>query len=298
MRRILLLLSIALLLLSMSVREGLAQTLSATISPSSISTKPGERERLSLTVRNMGTRDIDVTGIRLRITSRNLSGIPISLYLGEYSFPFDRPERVIAGGQRVIERVVEVPLIPFAGDFDVEVIVETIGGTTSTRMRVYLLHSWLSMSFLLLSLLIAAGLIYALLKLALRRVRRREVYHVNDLLAERDRYYKLLRELEARKGRMGESEYRELREEYASGLRRVQSALESMLPSLQERVGKLEREAGEIEAEIRRIRARVEVKEIKRSEAESQIRRREAALEERRRRIRELRDLIDRIRGT
>ncbi|MEM0036870.1 MAG: hypothetical protein QXJ48_05930 [Candidatus Korarchaeum sp.] len=74
--------------------------------------------------------------------------------------------------------------------------------------------------------------------------------------------------------------------------------MEGMLPSLQEKVSKFEREMEEIEGEIRKIRARMEVKEVKRSEAESQIRRREVALEDRRKRIRELRELMDRIRGT
>ncbi|MEM0295696.1 MAG: hypothetical protein QXH90_07095 [Candidatus Korarchaeum sp.] len=275
-----------------------AQAISADISPSSLSTRPGSRERFSLTVRNMGKSDIDVTGIRLKIASRELFGIPLSLYLGEYAFPFDKPERVVAGGSKVIERTIEIPLIPFTGKFEVEAIVETTGGTAKTELEIELLHSWLSLSFLLLALLIVLGVVYAILKLSWRRVSRRKIYKVSDLLAERDRYYRLIRELEGRKGRIGEREYSELREEYTSGLRRVQSALEGMLPSLQEKVSKLEREMEEIEGEIRKIRARMEVKEVKRSEAESQIRRREIALEDRRKRIRELRELMDRIRGT
>lgn len=274
-----------------------AQAISADISPSSLSTRPGSKERFSMTVRNMGKSDIDVTGIRLRITSKELFGIPLSLYLGEYAFPFDRPERVVAGGSKVIERTIEIPLIPFAGRFDVEAIVETTGGTAKTRLEIELLHSWLSLSFLLIALLMTLGVIYAMLKLSWRRISRRKIYEVSDLLAERDRYYKLLRELEGRKGKMGEREYGELKEEYTSNLRRVQSALEGMLPSLQEKVAKLEREIEEIEGEIRKIRARVEVKEVKRGEAESRIRRREVALEERRRKLRDLRELIDRIRG-
>ncbi|MEM3480530.1 MAG: hypothetical protein QXJ39_04395 [Candidatus Korarchaeum sp.] len=275
-----------------------AQAISADISPSSLSTRPGSRERFSLTVRNIGRSDIDVTGIRLKIASRELFGIPLSLYLGEYAFPFDKPERVVAGGSKVIERTIEIPLIPFAGKFEVEAIVETTGGTAKTELKIELLHSWLSFSFLLLALLIVLGVVYAILKLSWRRVSRRKIYKVSDLLAERDRYYRLLRELEGRKGRIGEREYSDLREEYTSGLRRVQSALEGMLPSLQEKVSKLEREMEEIEGEIRKIRARMEVKEVKRSEAESQIRRREVALEDRRKKIRELRELMDRIRGT
>lgn len=45
-------------------------------------------------------------------------------------------------------------------------------------------------------------MVYAILKLSWRRVSRR-IYKVSDLLAERDRYYRLLRELEGRKGRIG-----------------------------------------------------------------------------------------------
>ncbi|MEM3739770.1 MAG: hypothetical protein QXP84_03145 [Candidatus Korarchaeum sp.] len=137
-----------------------AQAISADISPSSLSTRPGSRERFSLTVRNMGRSDIDVTGIRLKIASRELFGIPLSLYLGEYAFLFDKPERVVAGGSKVIERTIEIPLIPFAGKFEVEAIVETTGGTAKTELEIELLHSWLSLSFLLLAFLITLMAIY------------------------------------------------------------------------------------------------------------------------------------------
>ncbi|MCS7103298.1 MAG: hypothetical protein NZ992_05405 [Candidatus Korarchaeum sp.] len=295
MKKIFPLMLVIILLLGPSI--GFAQLISADISPISISTRPGSKEKFSLTVKNMGERDIDVTGIRLKITSRELFGIPLSLYLGEYAFPFDKPERVIAGGSKVIERTLEIPLIPFAGKFDVEVIVETTGGVATTKLQVNLLHSWLSLSFLMITLLLVLGVAYAMLKLSWRRVARREIYKVSDLLAERDRYYKLLKELEGRKGRIGEREYSELKEEYSSNLKRVDSMLKDMLPSLEGKVAKLEREIESIDTEIKKIRARIEVKEVKRSEAEAEIRRREVMLEDRGRKVKELRELIDRIRG-
>ena len=295
MRRIFPLLIIAILL--MYQLQVLSQGIEATISPNSVSTKPGNREKFSLTVFNRGSSDIEVNGIRLRITSRELFGVPVAVYLGEYAFPFDKPELVKAGKQKVIERTIEIPLIPFAGSFDVEVVVETTGGNASTKMRVNLLYSWLSIAFLLITLLIAIGIIYVILKLSLRRVRRGKIYRISDLLGERDRYHKLLKELEGRKGKIGEKEYGELKEEYSSNIRRIQSELESMLPGLQEDLAKLEREIEDINGELRKLRARVEVKEVKRGEVEAEIRKMEKLLEGKRKRADEIRDLIRRIKG-
>ena len=275
----------------------LSQGIEAAISPNSISTKPGVREKLSLTVFNRGNSDIEVNGIRLRITSRELFGLPIAIYLGEYAFPFDKPELVKAGKQKVIERTIEVPLIPFAGSFDVEVVVETTGGNALTKMRVNLLYSWLSIAFLLITLLITVGIIYVILKLSFRRVKRGKIHRIEDLLSERDRYHKLLKELEGRKGKIGEREYEELKEEYSSNLKRIQSELESRLPGLQDDLAKLEREIDDINGELRKLRARVEVKEVKKGEVEAEIRKLERELEEKRKRVDELRDLIRRIKG-
>ncbi len=275
----------------------MGQGIEAAISPNSISTKPGNREKFSLTVFNRGNSDIEVNGIRLRITSRELFGVPVAIYLGEYAFPFDKPELVKAGKQKVIERTIEVPLIPFAGNFDVEVVVETTGGNVSTEMRVNLLYSWLSIAFLLITLLVTLGIIYVILKLSLRRVKRGKIYRISDLLSERDRYHKLLKELEGRKGKIGEREYEELKEEYSSNLKRIQSELESRLPGLQDDIAKLEREIEDINGELRKLRARVEVKEVKKGEVEAEIRKLERSLEEKRKRVDELRDLIRRIKG-
>jgi len=275
----------------------LSQGIEAAISPNSISTKPGVREKFSLTVFNRGNSDIEVNGIRLRITSRELFGLPIAIYLGEYAFPFDKPELVKAGKQKVIERTIEVPLIPFAGSFDVEVVVETTGGNALTKMRVNLLYSWLSIAFLLITLLITVGIIYVILKLSFRRVKRGKIHRIEDLLSERDRYHKLLKELEGRKGKIGEREYEELKEEYSSNLKRIQSELESRLPGLQDDLAKLEREIDDINGELRKLRARVEVKEVKKGEVEAEIRKLERELEEKRKRVDELRDLIRRIKG-
>ena len=290
-------LTIILLILIFSPLISTSQVISASISPSELSTKPGTKEKFSLTVKNMGKSDIDVTGMRLRITSKELSGIPLTLYLGEYYFPFDEPERVPAGGSKVFERTLEVPLIPFAGEFDVEVVVETTGGSANTKLKIELLHSWLSISFLLISLSIVLAVIYVILKLSFRKVKRRKVYRINDLLNERDRYYKLLKELEGRKGKISESEYNELREEYSSELRRVQSTLDSMIPDLDKEINLLEKEISEIESEIRKTRIRVDVKEIKRSEAEESIEKMERILKEKRKKVNELRDLVKRIKG-
>jgi uncharacterized membrane protein len=294
MRKILLLLLMILLIYQLSIS---AQGIEAAISPSSISTKPGNKERFSLTVWNHGNKDIEINGIRLRITSKELFGIPIPIYLGEYAFPFDKPEPVGAGKQKVIERTIEIPLVPFAGSFDVEVLVETTGGVASTRMQVKLLYSWLSLAFLFVSLLIVIGIIYAILKLSFRRVRRRKIHKIDDLLSERDRYHKLLKELEAKRGKIGEKEYEALKEEYSSNLNRIQSELESRLPGLQDDLAKLEKEIEDITGEIRKIKARVEVKEVKEKEAEAEIRKKEKMLDERRKKADELRDLIRRIKG-
>ena len=299
-----LLLAVLVMLAAVLIHAAAQEKISASISPSSISVKPGERINFVLTVRNMGDKPINVTGIRLVVFSEQMFDVPLEMELGEYPIPFEKPVKVNPGQEEPIERTVEVPKVPLAGDFKLKILVETTGGTTYTYLRVHLGYTTEARLVLLLLVLIVVGVIYLIYRLIKGRVskerrRRKKISRVEELVRERDKYTKLLSKLEERRseGKVGDDEYRKLREEYESKVSKAQEELERLLPSLNKDIERVADEIDKLEEEIRVLKARMNVGEISRKAATSKIKQKEKMIREKEKLLSEMEALVDRIKG-
>ncbi len=272
--------------------------ITAQISPNSISTRPGEKIRLCLTVRNSGNVDINITSIRVHVSSKTLFGIPISIYLGEYPIPFEKPTRVKAGGEITIDRVVEVPNIPIAGDFNLELIVQTTGGTAVTYMLVSLSYSLLSLLALFVVILLISGILYLIYRRIRSGVSRRSEKKIGQLLDERDKYVNLLRKLEEKRARgEAEKEHEKLKDEYSSKLAEIQSKLDEAAKQLQVDVEKLSGEISKMEEDIKMLKARAELGELRKEDVSKIVRDKERLLMKKKEIISRKKVLLDRIKG-
>lgn len=267
----------------------------AKIYPNSISLKPGEKVKFLLTVMNGGNVDINVTGVRVHVRSKTIFGVPISIYLGEYPIPFEKPVKVRAGGETAIEKVVEVPNIPIAGSFDLELIVQTTGGVATTHMFVSLSYSLLSLLILFVAILLLAGILYLIYMYLRRKIRRRPEEKIDNLLKERNKYADLLRKLEEKKSR-GEigSEYEKLREEYSSRLAEVRSRLDEAAKQLQIDLDKISIEINKMEEEIKILKTRIELGELSKDD-KKEIKRKEDLLMKKKEILLKKKALLDRI---
>jgi len=286
-----------LLLLTLKTSVLLSQgNITAQISPSSISVKPGEKIGLNLMVRNLGNADVNITGVRVHVISKTLFGIPVSIYLGEYPIPFEKPVKVRAGGETTIEKVVEVPNIPVAGDFSVELVVQTTGGSTTANMSVSLSYSLLSLIALLAAIFLISGVLYLIFRHI--RMGRRPESKIEHLISERDRYSGFLRKLEEKKARgEGGIEHEKLREEYSSKIAEIQSKLDEAAKKLQADVEKLLKEINSLEDGIKIIKARAELGEISKRDARREIEKRERLLVKKREDLSRKNSLLARIKG-
>ncbi len=287
------------LLLVVSSGQGVV----ARIEPSYLDTSPGERVELTLYVKNLGKTPIEVKSLRIRVTSVRLFSLPISTYLGEYEIPFDEPVRVNPGVEEPIKKVIRVPDVPLAGDFSLEVLVITTGGEASTSLSLRLGLTPLTAGFMLLIILLILGIVYGIYRYIKGKISRegrlkRKISRVDSLLVERGRILELKRNLEERRseGRIGEEEYRKLKEEYDSSLVRIQGQLEQFIPEFEKEASRIRDQINRLEKEIKEIEARVEVGEIKKGAGKSMIKEKRKNLDKLRRKLQDLESRISSIR--
>ncbi len=265
----------ALLVLLLPIPMLASQGVVAKIDPPYLEAVPGQSVDLRLIVMNLGSSEVNVTGLRVFITSEEIFLLPVRTDFGEYRLPLEEPVRVPPGGRVVIHKAVEVPSVPVFGRFVLRVMVETTGGTALSRLRVRLRHSSASLgvfAFLILSMVLLIYIYYRIIRGRFRRPGRfrQMVEEVDALLAERRRVIELMRGLEERRrgGRIGDAEYRRLRREYLQTLEEVSSRLETHLGSLRSMLSSIEDEISRLREEVNEIRARMESGDMRREEGE------------------------------
>ncbi len=280
------------------------QGVQARIEPTHLSTFPGEKVELTLYVRNLGKTPIEVRALRVKVTSIRLFSLPISLYLGEYEIPFDEPVKVDPGSEEPIKKVIRVPDVPLAGDFSLEVQVVTNGGAASTSLSLRLGLTPVTAGFMFLILLVILGIIYGIYRYVKGKISKegrlkRKISRIDSLLVERERILGLKMRLEERRseGRIGEEEYKKLKEEYDSSLERVQGQLDQFVPELEREASKVREKIEELEREIREIEARIEVGEIKKGAGKSMIKDRRKRLEKLQKKLSDLEARIKAIKS-
>ncbi|MDK2372633.1 MAG: hypothetical protein QI197_04575, partial [Candidatus Korarchaeota archaeon] len=82
---------ILLLVVALFLPQLVSQSITALIEPPYIEASPGESVDLRLIVRNLGSKEIEVTGLRVYVTSEEVFFLPIRANFGEYQIPFDEP---------------------------------------------------------------------------------------------------------------------------------------------------------------------------------------------------------------
>ena len=277
---------------------------SARIEPKILTSKPGEEVEITLYVYNRGNSKIEVTGIRLYVTSETLFYLPIRAHLGEYKIPFDEPVEVDPGQEKPIKKIIEIPNIPLAGNFDIRVLVETTGGNAETELKVNLGYTVVSVGTLILLLLVTIGILYGIFLYVKGKVSkegrfRRKLSRIDALLEERYRVTELRRKLDKRRseGKIGEVEYQKLKEEYESNLSRIQTELERFIPELEKEVTTLKEEINRLKEEVRVIKARMEVGELSKGAGKSQLKEREKLLKKLEKRLSEAEHRLERLKG-
>ncbi len=299
-----LLLTVLVLLASALIHTSAQERLTASISPSSISVKPGERVSLILTIRNMGDEPINVTGIRLSVLSERMFGVSLETGLGEYPIPFEKSVKVDPGQEKPIKRTVEVPRVPLAGDFRIRIAVETTGGIAYTQLKVHMGYTTGARLLLLLLVLIVFSLIYLIYRTIKGRISKKKrtkkrISRAEELIKKRDKYTKLLNKLEEERseGRVDEEGYRKLRDEYESRISGVQEELERLLPLLNEDIKRVTSEVSKLEDGVRELKARMSVGEISKRAAMSRIKQKEKMMKEKKNFLSEMKVLVNRIRN-
>ncbi len=282
-----------------------SQSITALIEPPYIEASPGESVDLRLIVRNLGSKEIEVTGLRVYVTSEEVFFLPIRANFGEYQIPFDEPTKVTPGGEEVIHKTIEVPNVPVFGKFLLKIRVETTGGYAFSELRVDLKHSNTSIGVFLFLLLILMLVVYALIRMVRGRLSsagrfKRRVSKVDALLAEKERILELMRKLEEKRkeGTVGETEYRRLKEEYERSLEEVQAKLDSYLEPFKSMLSNIEQEIARLKEEREVVRAKMEVGDLTRGEGKKVLKEKDKAIKSLEERARVLRDRIERIERT
>lgn len=297
--------SIAIILLTLLILPLIsihAQEITAKIVPSYVEANPGENLDLKLIVGNSGPKEIEVTGLRVYVTSEEVFFLPIRVNLGEYFIPFDDPVKVPSGGQKEIRKTVEVPNIPLFGRFRLRVEVRTTGGSAFTYMRVGLRHSKTSLGVFFLLILLIILILYAAVRLVKGRLSslgrfNRTISRVDALLSERNKLIELVRKLEEkrREGKIGESEYRKLREEYEESLSKVHEQLEVYRGSIRSMLSNIEEEMSRLRKEANEVKARIEVGDMSKKEGKRVLKEKEKAIRSLEERARILRDRLEKM---
>lgn len=279
-----------------------AQKITAKIVPSYIEAHPGESVELKLAVRNSGQEKINVTGLRVYVTSEEVFFLPISADLGEYFIPFDEPVEVPPGGEKEIHKIVEIPNIPLFGRFRLRVEVKTTGGSAFTDMKVGLRRSNIYLGVFFIFILLIFLILYAAVHMVKGRLSvlgrfNRIVNKVDSLLSERDRLIELMNRVEEKrsKGKIEEKEYRKLREEYERSLNEVREQLRAHQISIRSMLSSIEEEMSRLRGEMSEVRARVEVGDLSKKEGKRIIKKREKAIRSLEERAKILRNRLERM---
>ncbi len=298
-------LAILLIIATLSLFQSLSQSVTARIEPPYLEASPGESVDLRLVVRNLGTKEIEVTGLRVYVTSEEVFFLPVRANFGEYQIPFDEPTKVGPGEEEVIHKTIEVPNVPVFGRFLLKIRVETTGGYAYSQLRVDLKYSSTSIGVFLFLLLVLLLLLYAVIRMVRSRVSgagrfKRRVSKVDALLAEKERILELMRRLEEkrREGRVGESEYRKLKEEYERSLGEVQAKLNSYLEPFRSMLANIEQEISKLKEEREVVRAKMEVGDLSKGEGKRTLKEKDKAIKSLEERAKILRNRIERIEGT
>ncbi len=298
-------LAIVLLLTIVPLSQLTSQGISARIEPPYLSASPGESVDLRLIVRNLGSKEIEVTGLRVYVTSEEVFFLPIRANFGEYQIPFDEPTKVAPGGEEVIHKTIEVPNVPVFGKFLLKIRVETTGGYTYSQLRVDLRYSSTSIGVFLFLLLVLLLILYALIRMVRGRLSsagrfKRRVSKVDALLAEKERILELMRRLEDKRkeGKVGESEYRRLKGEYERSLEEVQAKLNTYLEPFKSMLANIEQEISKLKEERDVVRAKIEVGDLPKGEGKRELKEKDKAIKSLEERAKVLRDRIERIERT
>ncbi len=118
---------------------------------------PGSDVKVKIFIRNPGGEEVFVEEIRAEIYSERVFCLPLKVPLGRYILPLQ--VRVPPGEERVIEKVLEVPYVPLAGDFEADVRAYGRGELGSCSVRFSLDYTPLSLVVALILTAALAGIL-------------------------------------------------------------------------------------------------------------------------------------------